>query len=163
MTRNYWALDGLFGVPVRAAIRILQFVLAVVTIGLLGADFSSVASKSIHIYAFFAAVVSILIDVYHCLATVKHGAWYALDFSVAILWAALAGAVGSAAKDDTSASSAHKQRLVAAMAIGVMSLGLWLASCVLGCAWCWNARKSKKDGSVQLTEASQSQRSVDLV
>jgi disulfide bond formation protein DsbB len=152
MPRNYWALDGLFGVPVRASIRILQFVLAVVTIGLVAVDLSSVESQSTHIYALVAAVISILIDVYHCLATVNHGAWYALDFSTAILWAALAGAIGSSPLEDARPSSKHKKRMVAITVIGVISLALWVGSCVLGCAWCWATRKSKKTRSVELAE-----------
>lgn len=139
--QEYWALQGLVGLPVRAAIRILQFLLAVVVIALVSTDLASVNSttNSKHIYALVAGVASILVDISHCLATLQSPAWLFLDFVMAVLWAALAGAMGS-----NSTEGSQRQRIRATVGIGITCVALWMVSCILGCALCWTARKSRK-------------------
>lgn len=152
MKGNYWALAGPFGLKVRAAIRISQFVLAVVTLGIAAADFAASATKTNHIYTFVVTVLSILTDIFHCLTTLQSKAWLILDFCLAVLWAAAAGTLGSTAFDgyegkdesDGSLTTERTRKLVAAMAFAIISMGLWLASCFHGCVWCCARRRQVK-------------------
>lgn len=163
MKGNYWTLAGPFGLQVRAAIRISQFVLAVVTLGIAAADFSASTTKTNHIYTFVVTVLSIFTDTAHCLATLESKGWLMLDFCLAVLWAAAAGTLGSTAFDgyegkdesDGILSTERTQKLVAAMAFAILSMGLWLASCFHGCAWCCARRRQVKIAKRALGENSQ--------
>lgn len=159
MPREHWSLAGAFSVPVRVAIRPSQFCLAVVTIGLFATDISNPSRITTHIYAFVVAVISILTDAFHCLVTVKHGGWLVVDFGLVVLWAALAGTVGTSVlrhKGDESKlgslEGGREKLFVAATAIAVVSMCLWLASCLYGCAWCFAQRRRSNREDIELPE-----------
>lgn len=161
-------MDGLFGLPVRAAIRIFIFIFSVVDIGLFAADISSVSPSETltnHIFALVAGVLSTLTCAYHCLATVTHGAWYTWDFVLSVLWAAVAGTFGTllfrrGSSDDRPGIPADESRrgqLTAAVALAVCCLVLYLLVTIHGCAWCCasrSRRRQEKDAKedVQLEE-----------
>ncbi|KAH7182254.1 uncharacterized protein B0J16DRAFT_147319 [Fusarium flagelliforme] len=152
MKGDYWTLVGPFGLRVRVAIRLAQFVLAIITLGIVAADFSASTTKTDHIYAFVVTVLSILTDALHCLATLESRGWLVLDFLLVVLWAAAAGTLGSTAfdgyegkeKDEGVLSTERSQMLLAAMIFAILSMGFWLASCFHGCVWCCTQRRQRK-------------------
>lgn len=156
MARDYWHMKGLYSLPIRAALRIFQFILAIVTIGLFAADLKDATELSRDIYAIVTAVLSALTCVYHCLATATHGVWYLLDFVLTVLWAALAGAVGTFVLDrqDQMANGfepvygARRTRLSAAVAIALLAMLLWFSTVLHGCAWgcsAWRQGRKRED------------------
>jgi hypothetical protein len=161
MGREYWSLAGPFGIPIRVGIRITQFILGVVVLGLVASDFSASGNKTNHIYAVVVTVISILTDITHCIATVKHGAWFLLDFCIGILWAALAGVTGMVVfKDGTREKMLSDEPLegrrvtlfTAIAALSLISMCFWLLSCLHGCAWCCAQRRDKAKDGVELME-----------
>lgn len=152
MTGEYWTLAGPFGLKVRVTIRLAQFLLALITLSLQAADFRASAVKTNHIYAFVVSVLSIIIDTTHCLVTLKNGAWLILDACLVVLWAALAGTVGSTAFDgyeggdigEGKLSTKRRDIALATMAMGILSMFMWLASCFHGCFWCCARRRQVK-------------------
>ncbi|RYP79800.1 hypothetical protein DL770_006515 [Monosporascus sp. CRB-9-2] len=149
MSRDYWQLSGPFGLAVRAGIRILQFVSAIVTIGLYAAslaswDTSIKFKRTNWIFALAPAVLSALTCAYHVFATVTHAAWSVWDFVLAVLWAALCG-VSSAAlergEDGYDVTGGMRTRLAAGAWIAGVSMIFWLLSAVHGCAYCCASRK----------------------
>ncbi|TDZ17523.1 hypothetical protein Cob_v009685 [Colletotrichum orbiculare MAFF 240422] len=149
MTRDYWSLSGPFGIFVRASLRVLQFVLSIVTIGLYAATLASWPSSALYsrtnfIFALIPAVLSILTCVYHVLATVTHAVWAIWDFALAVLWAALCG-VSSAlligGEDEHEISGSARTRLAAGAWIAGIAMVLYFLNAVHGCAFCCAARK----------------------
>ncbi|KAH6695255.1 hypothetical protein F5X68DRAFT_243783 [Plectosphaerella plurivora] len=155
MPREYWKMDGAFSLPVRAAVRTFIFVFSIIEIGLFAADLASrppSASPTNQIVGLVVAVLSVLTCGYHCLATVRSGAWYALDFVLGVMWAAMAGVFGKMAfessdDDDEKAvgpvDGPRRARLTAAVVFALACLLLNVASTVFGCAWCCAARRER--------------------
>ncbi|RYP44062.1 hypothetical protein DL768_009439 [Monosporascus sp. mg162] len=150
MTGDYWQLSGPFGLAVRAGIRILQFVLAIVTIGLYAASLASWDTSSANfkrtnwIFALVPAVLSVLTCAYHVFATVTHAAWSAWDFTLAVLWAALCGVSSTMLEDGEDGNyvtGGMKTRLAAGVWVAGASMIFWLLSAVHGCAYCCASRK----------------------
>lgn len=150
MIRDYWQLSGPFGLAVRAGIRILQFVFAIITIGLYAASLASWDTSSTNvkrtnwIFALVPAVLSALTCAYHCFATVTHAAWSVWDFTLAVFWAALCGvssAVAVGGEDGNTVTGDIKTRLAVGAWIAGVSMVFWLLSAVHGCAWCCASRK----------------------
>ncbi|KAL0940328.1 uncharacterized protein CTRU02_203091 [Colletotrichum truncatum] len=160
--RNYWDLSGPFGLAVRAALRILQFVLAVVIIGLYGAslaswDHSMAVSRTNWIFALVPAVLSVLTCAYHCLATVTHAVWCVWDFILAVLWAALCGvssAIVIGGEDGAKVTGDVKTRLAAGAWIAGVIMVLYVFNAIHGCAWCCVSRK--------LTRTTERENKIDL-
>ncbi|KAK1986370.1 hypothetical protein LZ30DRAFT_292696 [Colletotrichum cereale] len=170
--RDYWHLSGPFGLAVRAAVRILQSVLSIVTVGLYAASLAAWSpltenfKRTNWIFALIPAVVSALTCAYHVLATVTHAAWSVWDFCPAILWAALCG-VSSAllvgGEDGNNVTGGLGTRLAAGAWVAGVSMVHWLLSAVHGRAYCCASRKTtrttKKEGDeVDLEELSDRQR-----
>jgi occludin/MAL family lipid-associated protein len=153
MPRDYWKMDGAFSLPVRATVRTLIFVFSIVEIGLFAADISHLpdsVTPTNQIVGLVVAVLSVLTCGYHCLATVSSGAWYAWDFVLGVMWAAMAGVFGSLAfnklgKDDEfgPVDGARRARLTAAVVFALACMLLNVASTIFGCAWCCAARKER--------------------
>lgn len=78
-----------------------------------------------------------------------------------MLWAALAGTVGSTAFDGYEGADAGEGRLtrrrrdlaLATMAVAVLSMVVWLASCFHGCFWCCARRRQIKATKKAISEA----------
>lgn len=154
MPRDYWKMDGAFSLPVRATIRILIFVFSVVEIGLFASDLAELPAESKptnQIVALVIGVLSILTCAYHCLATVSNGAWYAWDFVLGVMWAAMAGVFGSIAFKSSGAEEKNagpviggrRARLTAAVFFALCCMALNIATTVFGCAWCCAARRER--------------------
>lgn len=149
MIRDYWDLSGPFGLAVRASLRILQFVLSVVIIGLYAAslaswDQSTEIRRTTWIFALVPAVLSILTSAYHCLATVTHAVWCIWDFSLAVLWAALCGTSSSilvGGEDGVSVRGGLKSRLAAGAWISGIIMVLYVLNTLHACVWCCASRK----------------------
>ncbi|KAF9874476.1 hypothetical protein CkaCkLH20_08039 [Colletotrichum karsti] len=150
MIRDYWDLSGPFGLAVRASLRILQFVLAIVTIGLYAAslaswDDSKPLSRTNWIFALVPAVLTVLTCAYHVFATVTHAVWCVWDFILAVLWAALCGVSSSnvidGKEDGHAITGGVKTRLAAGAWIAGVLMILYLLNAVHGCAYCCASRK----------------------
>ncbi|RYP36323.1 hypothetical protein DL767_003476 [Monosporascus sp. MG133] len=150
MIRDYWQLSGPFGLAVRAGIRILQFVFAIVTIGLYAASLASWDTSSPNfkrtnwIFALVPAVLSALTCAYHVFATVTHAAWSVWDFVLAVFWAALCGVSSGIlvdGEDGNNVTGDMRKRLAAGAWIAGVSMIFWLVSAVHGCAYCCASRK----------------------
>ncbi|UQC75557.1 uncharacterized protein CLUP02_02211 [Colletotrichum lupini] len=162
MNTDYWQLSGAFGLWVRACIRILQFVFAIVTIGLYAATLGSWSTlptdnleRTPWIYALVPAVLSALTCAYHVFATVTHAAWSVWDFGLAVLWAALCGLSSSmvvGGEKSINVTGDVKSRLAAGAWIAGISMLLWLLSSVHGCAFCCASRKMKRTVKKQESE-----------
>ncbi|RYP08620.1 hypothetical protein DL765_008728 [Monosporascus sp. GIB2] len=166
MIRDYWQLSGPFGLAVRAGIRILQFVFAMVTIGLYATSLASwdTSSTSIKrtdwIFALVPAVLSVLTCAYHVFATVTHAAWSVWDFVLAVFWAALCGVSSGIlvdGMDGNIVTGSMRTRLAGGVWIAGVSMVLWLLSAVHGCAYCCASRTStrtikQQGGKVDLEE-----------
>lgn len=162
MNTDYWQLSGAFGLWVRACIRILQFVFAIVTIGLYAATLGSWntlptenLSTTNWIYALVPAVLSALTCAYHVFATVTHAAWSVWDFGLAVLWAALCGLSSTivvGGEDKVYVTGEVNSRLAAGAWIAGVSMLLWLLSSIHGCAFCCASRKMKRTVKKQESE-----------
>ncbi|TIC96897.1 hypothetical protein CH35J_007671 [Colletotrichum higginsianum] len=147
--RDYWELSGPFGLAVRAAVRIFQFIFAIVTIGLYAAslaswDYSTNVSRTNWIFALVPAVLSALTCAYHVFATVTHAAWSVWDFGLAVIWAALCGVSSTTlvrGDDGNFVTGDVRTRLAAGAWIAGVSMILWLLSAIHGCAYCCASRK----------------------
>ncbi|GKT56286.1 sterol glucosyltransferase [Colletotrichum tofieldiae] len=151
--RDYWQLSGPFGLAVRAAIRIFQFIFSIVTIGLYAASLASWdpsrtnVKKTNWIFALVPAVISALTCAYHVFATVTHAAWSVWDFCLAVLWAALCGVSSSlvvSGEDGNNVTGDLRTRLAAGAWIAGVSMILWLLSAIHGCAYCCASRKTTR-------------------
>ncbi|KAF5526481.1 hypothetical protein CGCA056_v002131 [Colletotrichum aenigma] len=149
MIRDYWDLGGPFGLAVRATLRILQFILSIVVIGLYAAtlaswDQSPEIGRTDWIFALVPAVLSILTCAYHVIATVTHAVWCVWDFVLAVLWAALAGVSASdviTTGEGRAVTGGAKSRLTAGSWIAGVLMVLYLFNAIHGCAWCCASRK----------------------
>ncbi|RYP57310.1 hypothetical protein DL769_009555 [Monosporascus sp. CRB-8-3] len=152
MIRDYWQLSGPFGLAVRAGIRILQFVFAIVTIGLYAAslaswDTSPNVKRTDWIFALVPAILSALTCAYHVFMTVTHAAWSVWDFVLTVLWAALCGVSSGILVDGkygNTVTGGMRTRLAAGAWIAGISMILWLLSAVHGCAYCCTSRTSTR-------------------
>ncbi|RYO78420.1 hypothetical protein DL764_010124 [Monosporascus ibericus] len=151
MIRDYWQLSGPFGLAVRVGIRILQFVFAIVTIGLYAASLASWDTSSANfkrtnwIFALVPAVLSVLTCAYHVFATVTSGASAVWDFVLAVLWAALCGVSSDAlvdGEDGNIVTGGMRTRLAVGAWIAGISMVFWLLSAVHRCANRCASRKS---------------------
>ncbi|KAJ5671606.1 hypothetical protein N7507_000733 [Penicillium longicatenatum] len=148
---QYWHKGGVCGLVSRAALRTLQFVLAITVAGLYGVDLAH-ATKTNNtaptewVYAEFVSAVSAITCIVHCFVTVVHVAWSAWDGILFVLWLAQIGVFG------TLYSSGVKNKLYenvtlsvprmrAAVWIDLVNMLLWFATFVLGIAWCCRTRK----------------------
>ncbi|KAE8378423.1 hypothetical protein BDV26DRAFT_304303 [Aspergillus bertholletiae] len=148
---QYWHKSGLCGVISRAALRTLQFVLAVMIAGLYGVDLAHATDSNAHaasqwVYAEFVAAVSALTCIVHCFVTVTHVAWSAWDFVLFVLWLAQVGTfasmyVSNDVPDEYERATSSVPRMRAAIWISLVSMLLWFATTVLGIAWCCRTRK----------------------
>ncbi|OMP85491.1 hypothetical protein BK809_0004161 [Diplodia seriata] len=158
---QYWEPSGLHGLIARTALRTSQFLLAVITAGLYGADLSHYNKTSSHhtaaaptnwIYAEVVAALSALTCAYHCFATARVVAWWCVwDGVVAVLWAALFGVFASTfvggsgrkkeAADDEWDLTTDVRRMRAAVVFDCVCMVLWLCSALMGCMWCCRARR----------------------
>ncbi|TQN66129.1 hypothetical protein CSHISOI_09290 [Colletotrichum shisoi] len=147
--RDYWELSGPFGLAVRAAVRIFQFIFAIVTIGLYAAslaswDYSTNVSTTNWILALVPAVLSALTCAYHVFATVTHAAWSVWDFGLSVIWAALCGASSTVlvgGENGNFVTGYIRSRLAAGAWIAGVSMTLRLLSAIHSCAYCCASRK----------------------
>ncbi|KAJ5766001.1 uncharacterized protein N7511_003617 [Penicillium nucicola] len=147
---HYWHKRGLCGVISRAALRTLQFVFAVTVAGLYGVDLAQATKTKTHaypewIYAEFVAALSVLTCIFHCFFTVTKVAWSAWDGVLLVLWLAQVGVFGSVYisgnKAEYEDATLSVPRMRAAVWIDLVNMVLWLATTVLGIAWCIRTRK----------------------
>ncbi|KXJ86341.1 hypothetical protein Micbo1qcDRAFT_179880 [Microdochium bolleyi] len=167
--RDYWQLSGPFGLALRAALRIFQFIFSIVTIGFYGASLASwdtsttSVKKTNWIFALVPAVISATTCAYHVFATVTHVAWSIWDFCLAVLWAALCGISGSllvGRGGGNNVTGDLRANLKAGAWVAGVSMILWLLSSIHGCAYCCASRKTtriaKQEGDeVELEEFSE--------
>ncbi|CAI7642238.1 unnamed protein product [Penicillium palitans] len=123
---QYWHKGGICGLVCRAALRTLQFVLAVTVAGIYGVDLAHATQTNQHahaewIYAEFVAAISAITCILHCFVTVTRVGWSAWDGVLFVLWLA--------------------QRMRVAVWLDLISMLLWFATTVLGIAWCIRTRK----------------------
>ncbi|KAJ0284774.1 hypothetical protein COL940_003892 [Colletotrichum noveboracense] len=157
MIRDYWDLGGPFGLAVRATLRILQFILSIVVIGLYAAtlaswDQSPEIGRTDWIFALVPAVLSILTCAYHVIATVTHAVWCVWDFVLAVLWAALAGVSASdviTTGEGRAVTGGAKSRLTAGSWIAGVLMVLYLFNAIHGCAWCLPERNKTNSEELQ--------------
>jgi hypothetical protein len=148
---QYWHREGIYGLNVRAVLRILQFIVAVIVAGLYGVDLSHATSINAHaqsewIYAEFVAAVSAITCLIHCLVTVTRVAWCAWDGVLVILWLAQVGVFGTIFYPETKSgyenATQSVTRMRAAVWICVINMALWLLTTALGVGWCIRTRRS---------------------
>ncbi|CAI7642491.1 unnamed protein product, partial [Penicillium palitans] len=98
---QYWHKGGICGLVCRAALRTLQFVLAVTIAGVYGVDLAHATKTSQHanaewIYAEIVAALSAITCIVHCFVTITRVGWSAWDGVLFVLWLAQVGVFGSA-------------------------------------------------------------------
>jgi hypothetical protein len=147
---HYWHKSGICGVISRAALRTLQFVFAITVAGLYGVDLAQATKTKNHahaewIYAEFVAALSAITCIVHCFFTVTQVAWSAWDGVLLVLWLAQVGVFGtvyiSGNKIGYETATLSVPRMRAAVWIDLVNMLLWLATTVLGIAWCIRTRK----------------------
>lgn len=156
--RHYWHKGGATGVIVRAALRTLQLVFAVIVAALYGVDLQSATRASTSapaswIYAEVAAALSILTCAAHCFFTVKRVAWVIWDFVLCVLWTAQFGVFASIylespAENDEYDSTGSVDRMEAGVWIDLINMLLWFTTFVLGIAWCCTARGMTRNTAI---------------
>ncbi|KAL2784519.1 hypothetical protein BJX66DRAFT_329916 [Aspergillus keveii] len=141
---------GIYGLNVRAVVRALQFIFAIIVAGLYGVDLNHATSINAHaqsewIYAEFVAAVSAITCLVHFLVTVTRVGWCAWDGVLVILWLAQVGVFGTIFYPETSSGYENTTQSVARMRtavwICVINMVLWLATTVLGVGWCIRTRR----------------------
>lgn len=147
---QYWHKTGICGLFTRAALRTLQFVLAVTVAALYGVDLAHATKTNIHarpewVYAEFVAAVSVITCAVHCFVTVVHVTWSTWDGVLFVLWMAQVGVFGTIYVSDQPANyeefATSVTRMRVAVWINLINMLLWLVTFVLGIAWCIRTRK----------------------
>lgn len=147
---QYWHKTGICGIFTRAALRTLQFVLAVTVAALYGVDLAHATKTNTHarsewVYAEFVAAVAAITCTVHCFVTVVHVAWSTWDGVLFVLWLAQVGVFGSMYVSDQPAGyeefATSITRMRVAVWINLINMLLWLMTFVLGIAWCIRTRK----------------------
>ncbi|KAJ5863039.1 hypothetical protein N7455_007107 [Penicillium solitum] len=147
---QYWHKGGICGLVCRAALRTLQFVLAVTVAGIYGVDLAHATKTNQHanaewVYAEFVAALSAITCILHCFVTVTRVGWSAWDGVLFVLWLAQVGVFGSAyafnVQNENKDATLSIQRMRVAVWLDLISMLLWFATTVLGIAWCIRTRK----------------------
>jgi hypothetical protein len=150
MIDQYWHKSGVCGLFTRAALRTLQFVLAVTVAGLYGVDLARATKTKQHansewVYAEFVVALSAITCIVHCFVTVTHVAWSAWDGVLFVLWLAQVGVFGTIYSPNVKGEYQHAAnstaRMHAAIWIDLINMLLWFTTTVLGIAWCIRTRK----------------------
>jgi hypothetical protein len=147
---QYWYRGGIHGLNMRAVLRAIQFIFAIIVAGLYGVDLSHATSINAHarsewIYAEFVAAVSCMTCLLHCFATVTGVGWCAWDGVLVILWLAQVGVFGTIFYPETSsgygAATLSVARMRAAVWMCLINMVLWFLTTVLGVGWCIRTRR----------------------
>jgi hypothetical protein len=148
MLDRYRSTHGFVGILLfRCALRILQFVFAIVVAALYGVDLGHATTLQAHaepswIYAEVVACLSVLTCSIDCFVTVKWVAWTAWDWLLCTLWAAQSGVFASIY---LAASPKHREEYSSTTSVTRMKVGvwinlvnvvLWLVTAVMGIARC---------------------------
>ncbi|EPE28157.1 hypothetical protein GLAREA_04948 [Glarea lozoyensis ATCC 20868] len=151
MSTEYWHTGGSTGLFMRAALRTLQFVFAVIIAALYGVDLAhSTATKSransAWVFAEVVSALSIITCAVHCFVTVKRVAWCAWDFFVFILWIAQFGVfatvyIGGGTDSAEGFETLSVSRMKAAVWLDAINALLWFVTFVSGIAFCCTARR----------------------
>jgi hypothetical protein len=139
---QYWHLH--------AALRTLQFLLAIVVAALYGVDLYNATkthtkAPSAWIYAEVVVYLSVLTCAIHCFVIVKRVGWCMWEWVLFILWVSLFGVFGEiyigGEKEMYVDGRAELQRMKIAVWIDLVNVVLWFASSVQGIVWCCATRR----------------------
>lgn len=150
MHDGYWHKGGAGGLVVRATLRTLQFLFALVIAILYGIDTRDHASArtSQWIFAIVAAVLSMLSVLLHLFITVTRYGWCAWDWVLAVFWAAVTGVFGtlylSGNWEEMEGAPPPSGRMKAAVWLDLISMLLWIATGLLSTIWCCGTRKMRR-------------------
>lgn len=142
---------------VSIALRIFQFIFAIVVASLYGIDLGHFTNVNAHadaewIYAEFVAAVSAIICLIFSFMTSIHVAWSILDAAIFVLWLAQVGVFGSifypTVRPGYVGSTTSVTRMRAAVWIDLVNMVLWLLTSVLRIAWCIHARKHSRPSNM---------------
>ena len=145
MADQYWHKGRPSSLTVRATLRFLQFVFAIIVAALYGVDLSHASHLNEHaqsswIYAEVVACLSLITCTAHCLLTVRQSAWCTWDWVLCILWAAQTGVFGSMYISDhnsvDSGFTLSMQRMKVAVWIDLINMFLWVGTATYGVALC---------------------------
>jgi hypothetical protein len=159
MNDKYWTKGGLTGIFVRAGLRTLQFVLAVIVAGLYGADLGYSTAHHAHgatnwIYAEVVAGLSAITCIIHCLVTIRRVLWCLWDWVLMVLWAAQTGVFGviyfNHRKNlDNGEVTTSPMRMKIGAWINLINMLLWFATAILGLVWCCSTRRITRRMSIE--------------
>ncbi|KAJ0416724.1 hypothetical protein BJY00DRAFT_291029 [Aspergillus carlsbadensis] len=147
---EYWHRYGIYGLTVRAVLRALQFIFAIIAASLYGVDLGHATSVNEHaqsewIYAEFVAALSAITCVVHCSVTVTRVPWCVWDGVLVILWLAQIGVFATifypSARPGYEGATQSVSRMRAAVWMSLINMLLWLFTAVLGMSWCIRTRR----------------------
>ena len=153
MEGDYWHLGGFAGLVVRAFLRTLQFIFAVVVAVLYGLDLHGASKARAHadaswVYAEVVAATSILTCIVHLFYSVTRAAWCLIDWVLVVFWSAQLGVFGSMYLGNKEPPSPDfkpaRSRMAAAVWIDLVSMLLWIATGTLAVMNYCARRKSRK-------------------
>lgn len=143
---RYWNLQGGHGLILRTALRVGQFIFAIVAAGLYGADLAHFSREqqdapSTWLFAEVLVVFSVLIGAAHCFFTLKNLLWSILDAVMALMWLVVAALAGQAAFGDQNeelATDIHARdtHIMASFWVDLISMLLWLATLIEASSLC---------------------------
>lgn len=145
---------------VRAILRILQAIFAIIVMILYGIDLRHATNiharpNSQWIFAQVAAALSLITCIAHLFITVTRRGWFVWDWVVAILWAALFGVFGSIYIGNKMPSGetgfvTSRERMIAGAYIDMINMLLWLGTSVHGIVWCVSVRRASRNQATAL-------------
>jgi hypothetical protein len=150
MSDQYWHMGGTAGLFMRATLRTLQFIFAIIVAATYGVDLHHSTNTHTHgnsawVYAEVVACLSILTCMVHCFVTVKRVAWCAWDWVLFFLWVSQFGVFGTIYIGGKNVVEEDFTQSVTRMKVSVwidfVNMLLWFATAVGGIVWCCTARR----------------------
>ncbi|KAH8896214.1 hypothetical protein GQ53DRAFT_639719 [Thozetella sp. PMI_491] len=154
---QYWENGGSTGLVLRAILRSLQFIGAIVTTVLYSLDLHKANEKgakanSSWYYAVFVGAASILVCAVHLFFVTFKFRWTLLDSVMFILWVALFGSMGSMFIGSEPINSIgfepSRDRMIAAVWVDMVSMVLWFITTVMGIIRACARRRERKNAKL---------------
>ncbi|KAH6661254.1 hypothetical protein BKA67DRAFT_550621 [Truncatella angustata] len=151
---RYWQLKGGHGLILRTALRTAQFLSAIITAGLYGADLALFtrqhqAANSTWLFAEVLVAFSAITGAAHCIFTVTHLLWCSWDAALSLMWMVVAILAGQQIFSDPDEQlavgiNAHDTHIHVSFAFDIINMLLWLATAMEACILCCTVRTIRR-------------------
>ncbi|KAI0382706.1 hypothetical protein F5Y04DRAFT_287755 [Hypomontagnella monticulosa] len=160
VVEQYWNTHGFHGIITRAALRIFQFIFAIIAAALYGVDIAKWARVGAEVdsewsVAVVLAALSAVTCIYHCFATVTHVHWSIWDAILALVWLVMTVLAaqhvfgGKELRANKSGTIEYTTPVLKAVFfIDIISMILWLVTVFEAISFCCITKRNKRKISV---------------